>query len=103
MSTITKPQLTVEQYESMIESGTIGEDDPLELIGGKLVQKMPRNPPHRVGTRKTARATRSHPAGTSKFRRRSSARTANPSPTSPWCRRSWNTTRPAIRKPRSAA
>jgi len=48
--------ITVAQYEAMIASGLIGEDDPLELIGGKLVQKMPRNPPHRVGTRKTAKA-----------------------------------------------
>ena len=40
----------------MIEDGTIAEDDPVELIEGVVVQKMPRNPPHRVSTRKTAKA-----------------------------------------------
>ena len=40
----------------MVEDGTIGEDDPVELIEGVVVPKMPRNPPHRVGTRKTAKA-----------------------------------------------
>ena len=63
MSTITKP-ITVAEYDRMIEDGTIGEDDPVELIEGVLVPKMPRNPPHRVGTRKTAKALeRMVPAG----------------------------------------
>ena len=55
MSTITKP-ITVAEYDRMIEDGTIGEDDPVELIEGVVVPKMPRNPPHRVSTRKTAKA-----------------------------------------------
>jgi Uma2 family endonuclease len=63
VSTITKP-ITVAEYDRMIEDGTIGEDDPVELIEGVLVPKMPRNPPHRVGTRKTAKALeRMVPAG----------------------------------------
>ena len=55
MSTITKP-ITVAEYDRMIEDGTIGEDDPVELIEGVVVPKMPRKPPHRVSTRKTAKA-----------------------------------------------
>jgi Uma2 family endonuclease len=55
MSTIVKP-ITVAEYDRMIEDGTIGEDDPVELIEGVVVPKMPRKPPHRVSTRKTAKA-----------------------------------------------
>src|SRR5262249_14805000 len=38
--------LTVEQYHQMIKSGILTEDDPVELLEGLLVQKMPKNPPH---------------------------------------------------------
>ena len=63
MSTIAKP-ITVAEYERMIANGTIAEDDPIELIEGVVVPKMPRNPPHRVGTRKTVKALeRLIPAG----------------------------------------
>ena len=55
MSTATQP-ITVDEYERMIEDGTIGEDDLVELLDGAVVPKMPKNPPHRVGTRKTAKA-----------------------------------------------
>ena len=55
MSTATQP-ITVDEYERMIEDGTIGEDDLVELLDGAVVPKMPKNPRHRVGTRKTAEA-----------------------------------------------
>jgi Uma2 family endonuclease len=55
VSTITKP-ITVDEYDRMIEDGTIGEDDQVELWDGVVVPKMPKNPPHRVGTRKTLEA-----------------------------------------------
>ena len=55
MSTITQP-ITVDEYERMIEDGTIGEDDQVELLDGAVVPKMPKNPRRRVGTRKTAEA-----------------------------------------------
>ena len=55
MSTITRP-ITVEEYERMIDDGTLDEDDHLELIEGRIVAKMPRNPPHRVATTKTVEA-----------------------------------------------
>ena len=48
----------------MIDDGTIGEDDQVELIEGQVVAKMPKKPPHRVGTRKTFKALkRVVPAG----------------------------------------
>lgn len=37
----------------MIDAGILTEDDPVELLEGYMVQKMPKNPPHRVSTRKT--------------------------------------------------
>jgi Uma2 family endonuclease len=63
VSTITKP-IAVDEYDRMIEDGTIGEDDQVELWDGVVVPKMPKNPPHRVGTRKTLEAlARVMPAG----------------------------------------
>ena len=55
MSTITQ-RLSVAEYDRMVADGRIAEDDPVELIQGRLIEKMPRNPPHRVATRKTAKA-----------------------------------------------
>ena len=59
MSTITQLMTgtyTVEEYERMIDDGKIGEDDQVELIEGRVVAKMPKKPPHRVGTTKTFEA-----------------------------------------------
>src|SRR5438309_2736413 len=39
-------RLTVQQYHRMIEAGVLDEDDPVELLEGWMVAKMPRNPPH---------------------------------------------------------
>jgi Uma2 family endonuclease len=39
-------RLTVDQYDRMVRSGAISEDDPVELLGGVLVQKMAQNPEH---------------------------------------------------------
>lgn len=46
-------RLTVEQYHQMIEAGILTEDDPLELLEGWLVTKMPKNPPHTLATQIT--------------------------------------------------
>lgn len=43
-------QLSVEQYHQMIQTGILTEDDPIELLEGWLVPKMPKNPPHRIST-----------------------------------------------------
>jgi Uma2 family endonuclease len=39
-------RLTVEQYHQMIENGILTEDDPVELLEGYMVTKMPRSPEH---------------------------------------------------------
>lgn len=38
--------LTVDQYHQLIYSGKLTEDDPVELLEGILVFKMPKNTPH---------------------------------------------------------
>lgn len=38
--------LSVEQYHAMIASGVLVDDDPVELIEGLLVTRMPKNPLH---------------------------------------------------------
>ncbi|MBM3202774.1 Uma2 family endonuclease [Candidatus Woesearchaeota archaeon] len=43
-------RLRVDQYHQMIDTGVLGEDDPVELLTGWLVPKMPKNPAHRLAT-----------------------------------------------------
>ncbi len=43
-------RLTVEQYHDMIRAGILTEDEPIELLEGWLVYKMPKRPPHSVVT-----------------------------------------------------
>ncbi len=52
-------RLSVAQYHDMIRSGILTADDPVELLEGWLVPKMPKNPPHRVVTELAAAALRS--------------------------------------------
>lgn len=49
-------RLTVGQYHQLIRAGILSEADPVELLEGILVYKMPKNPPHRVSTGKIRRA-----------------------------------------------
>lgn len=51
-------RLSVEQYHEMIRAGILTEDDPIELLEGLLIEKMPKNPPHRIATHLTAAALR---------------------------------------------
>lgn len=46
-------RLTVEQYHQMIQNGILTDDDPVELLDGWLITKMPKNPPLRATTRQT--------------------------------------------------
>lgn len=46
LSNATFHRLTVAQYHQMIANGILGEDDPVELLEGYLVLKMPRSPEH---------------------------------------------------------
>lgn len=43
-------RLSVAQYHEMIRTGILTDDDPVELLEGCLVFKMPKNPAHRVAT-----------------------------------------------------
>lgn len=49
-------RLSVDQYHTMIRTGILTEDDPVELLEGWLVVKMPRNPPQRATVRLIHRA-----------------------------------------------
>jgi Uma2 family endonuclease len=40
-------RITVDLYERMIETGILGDGDPIELIDGLLVSKMSKSPDHR--------------------------------------------------------
>jgi Uma2 family endonuclease len=50
------PPVTVDQYEQMIDAGTIGEDDAVELIEGRLVSKMTKKPDHMSASGRARRA-----------------------------------------------
>ncbi len=41
-------RLSVAQYHAMAETGILGEEDPVELLEGLLVRKMPKNPGHAI-------------------------------------------------------
>jgi Uma2 family endonuclease len=43
-------QLSVAQYHDMIQHGILTEDDPVELLDGYLVRKMPKRRPHSYAT-----------------------------------------------------
>lgn len=51
-------RLSVAQYHEMIRAGILTEDDPIELLEGLLIHKMPKNPPHRIATHLTSEALR---------------------------------------------
>jgi hypothetical protein len=44
-------RLSVKQYHQMIDAGILLEGDPIELLEGWLVNKMPKKPSHRVVNR----------------------------------------------------
>jgi Uma2 family endonuclease len=46
-------QLSVEQYHEMIRTGILTEDDPVELLDGWLVTKMPKKRTHSIATGRT--------------------------------------------------
>lgn len=43
-------RISVDRYHQMINAGILTDDDPVELLEGLLVQKMPKSPPHSVVT-----------------------------------------------------
>jgi Uma2 family endonuclease len=48
--------LSIEQYHQMTRTGILTDDDPVELLEGWLVTKMPKNPSHRLCTQLTREA-----------------------------------------------
>ncbi len=44
--------LSLDQYHRMIRAGILTEEDPVELLEGRLVRKMSKNPPHRRSKRR---------------------------------------------------
>lgn len=46
-------RLSVERYHQIIRAGILTKDDPIELLEGWLIQKMPKNPRHRAATKLT--------------------------------------------------
>jgi Uma2 family endonuclease len=49
-------RVTVDQYHDLINRGKLTHDDPVELIEGVLVFKMPKNRPHKSAVRRCNRA-----------------------------------------------
>jgi Uma2 family endonuclease len=45
--------LSVDQYHDMIRAGILTDDDPVELLEGWLVYRMPKSPSHSVATQQT--------------------------------------------------
>jgi Uma2 family endonuclease len=51
-------RLTVRQFEKMVDAGIFRDDDHVELLGGLLVDKMIKNPPHNVSVTRLAASYR---------------------------------------------
>lgn len=49
-------RLTVDQYHAMIRAGILTTDDPVELLQGWLITRMPKHPHYRVVTQLTREA-----------------------------------------------
>jgi Uma2 family endonuclease len=49
-------RFSVDQYHAIIRAGILTEDDPVELLEGWLVTKMPKNPRHSVVTQQAREA-----------------------------------------------
>ena len=43
-------RISVDRYHQMIKTGLLTDDDPVELLEGMLIQKMPKNPAHTLVT-----------------------------------------------------
>jgi Uma2 family endonuclease len=45
-------RMSVERYRELVRAGAFQEHDNVELLDGVVVEKMSKNPPHRVATRR---------------------------------------------------
>ncbi len=53
--TLKLRQITVEEYDLMIESGVFDENDQIELLNGVIVEKMPKGTKHSAANDRAAR------------------------------------------------
>jgi len=53
-------RMTVAQYHTALRAGVFEEGDPIELLEGLMVQKMPKKPPHVVALARLLRALTPH-------------------------------------------
>lgn len=53
--TLKLRQITVEEYNQMIESGVFDENDQVELLNGAIVEKMPKGKKHSAATDRIAK------------------------------------------------
>lgn len=53
--TLKLRQITVEEYDQMIESGVFDENDRVELLNGAIVEKMPKGKKHSAATDRIAK------------------------------------------------
>ncbi len=45
-------RMTVERYHQLTKAGAFTEHDEVELLDGVVTEKLPKNPPHRISTRR---------------------------------------------------
>jgi hypothetical protein len=91
--------ITVDQYERMIDAGTIAEDAPVELIEGRLVPRMTKQPDRMSASSRARRAIESVLPSGWHVRIEGPVRSgiASPSRTWPWSGENLTTTRTGIR------
>lgn len=53
--TLKLRQITVEEYDAMIENGVFNEDDKVELLNGAIIEKMPKGNKHSAATDRIAK------------------------------------------------
>ncbi len=73
-------RFTVEEYHQLIRKGILNEDDPVELLEGWIVPKMPRNPPHDVAINKAQKVFLGHLSPGWELRVQSAITTENSEP-----------------------
>ena len=93
-------RFTVEQHDRMVQDGTIGEDEPVELLDGIVARKIPRGPRHVMPTKACSRTLGHLLAAGWHFAKEDPVRIPDhdePSPTSPWSGRRYRLPEPSSR------
>lgn len=53
---LARYRFSLDQYERMVETGVLTEDDRVELIEGEILEMPPQHPPHTTPVRRLTRA-----------------------------------------------